>query len=322
MEENNIVKELIKVDLHIHSAASIKDGSIVSENTIDNLDKLLSGLKREKIDMVSITDHNAFDYQLYEELKKHEGKEVKKVLPGVEFDVEFYGNRIHIITIFDDKNYKYIEKISGIINENKLDSENKDCYKEKTFKDILKRINTNVLLIAHQKSGIRAENQNENLAKVGEELFDEIIGIDYFDAVEFRSGKVEGILNDYKNEKNLSNLKYITGTDCHIWDVYPQQNRNDKTDIKYSYLKCLPTFKGLVMALTDAKRITTSFFSINRPFIDSLAIRINGRDKKISLSSGLNVIIGDNSIGKSLILENLLDEKLKRNKRNKQKRRI
>ena len=76
------------------------------------------------------------------------------------------------------------------------------------------------------------------------------------------------------------------------------------------------------MALTDAKRITTSFFSINRPFIDSLAIRINGRDKKISLSSGLNVIIGDNSIGKSLILENLLDEKLKRNKRNKQKRRI
>ena len=33
--------------------------------------------------------------------------------------------------------------------------------------------------------------------------------MDYFDAVEFRSGKVEGILNDYKNEKNLENLRLL-----------------------------------------------------------------------------------------------------------------
>lgn len=316
MQENNIVRELTKVDLHIHSAASVKDKKIVSENTIGNLDKLIKGLKKEKIDMVSITDHNAFDYQLYTKLKTYEGIELKKVLPGVEFDVEFYDKRIHIITIFDDRNDENIKNIHRVIEKNAFDADTKDCYKEKTFKDMLKEIDSNVLLIAHQKSGVRAENQNENLAKVGEELFDEIIGVDYFDAVEFRSGKVEGILKDYKNEKNLSNLKYITGTDCHVWDVYPQQNRNDKTDIKYSYLKCLPTFKGLVMALTDSRRVTTSYFSIDKPFIDAIEISINGNNQRINLSSGINVMIGDNSIGKSLILDYLLDSKLKRNKRN------
>lgn len=305
--ENSIVKELVKVDFHIHSAASEKDGTLVSENTIENVDKLLNNLVKNKVDMIAITDHNAFDFELYKKIKEHEGNEIKKVLPGIEFDVEYYGKRVHVITLFDDKDIGAIEKITSILKGNPFDSDN--CYKEKTFKDILKTIDLNVLLIVHQKSGVRAENQNENLAQVGEEKFDEIIGVEYFDAVEFRSGKVEGILNNYKTEKNLYNLRYITGTDCHVWDVYPQQTRKDKSDIKYSYLKCLPTFKGVVMSLTESKRVSTSEYSIAKPFIEELNISINGKDKKVKLSSGLNVIIGDNSIGKSLILENLMDSK-------------
>lgn len=304
---DKIVKELVKVDLHIHSAASIKDGAVVSENTIDNIDKLLNNLRKEEIDMIAITDHNAFDYDLYKKLKEHEGNELKKVLPGIEFDVEYLEKRVHVITIFDDKDDEKVKKITSIMRDAEFDA--KDCFKEKTFKDILKNIDTNVLLIVHQKSGIRAGNQNENLAQIGEEKFDEIIGVDYFDAVEFRSGKVEGILNDYKNEKNLENLRYITGTDCHVWEVYPQQNRENKSDIKYSYLRCLPTFKGLVMSLTDAKRVSTSKYDITKPYIENLKININGKEKMIELSPGLNVMIGDNSIGKSLILENLIDSK-------------
>lgn len=304
---DNIVKELVKVDLHIHSAASIKDWAVVSENTIDNIDKLLNNLRKEGIDMIAITDHNAFDYDLYKRLKENEGNELKKVLPGIEFDVEYLEKRVHVITIFDDKDDEKVKKITSIMRDAEFDA--KDCFKEKTFKDILKNIDTNVLLIVHQKSGIRAGNQNENLAQIGEEKFDEIIGVDYFDAVEFRSGKVEGILNDYKNEKNLENLRYITGTDCHVWEVYPQQNRENKSDIKYSYLRCLPTFKGLVMSLTDAKRVSTSKYDIIKPYIENLKININGKEKMIELSPGLNVMIGDNSIGKSLILESLIDSK-------------
>lgn len=191
--------------------------------------------------------------------------------------------------------------------ETPFDNKKKNAYTEKTYKDILKQIDTNVLLIAHQKSGIRANNQNENLSKIGESEFDYIIGIDYFDAVEFRSGKVEGILKDYKKEKDLDNLRYITGTDCHDWSVYPQQDKKDKSDIKYSYLKCLPTFKGLVMSLTDSKRVTTAYYELKQPFINNINLSVNGSQYTIPLSQGLNVIIGDNSIGKSLILEYLID---------------
>ena len=309
--ENNIVEELVKVDLHIHSVASIKkDKAKVKNNTIDNLNILMERLKINKIDMISITDHNTFDIKMYYAAKSYEGNGLKKVLPGIEFDVEIKNERVHIITIFDDNSSDKLNKISNIINV-PFDNDLKNAFTEKMFKEILKNIDLNVLLIVHQKSGVRANNQNENLAKIGEKEFDNIIGIDYFDAVEFRSGKVEGILNDYKYEKQLNNLRYITGTDCHDWSVYPQQDKNDKTDIKYSYVKSLPTFKGLVMALTEPQRITTSPFEITKPFIKKIGLTLNGKNNDIKLSPGLNVIIGDNSIGKSLLLESLIDPSFK-----------
>lgn len=315
----NLVKSLVKIDLHIHSIASEKkDGTKVGKNTIDNVDVLIKKLKENNVEMISITDHNCFDLDMYNKVKFHEGTELKKVLPGVEFDVEFKGERIHIITIFNDNDYEKIKEISSKINT-KFDNNSGNAYTEKTFKEILKEIDLSVLLIAHQKSGINANNQNENLSKIGENEFDNIIGIDYFDAVEFRSGKVEGILNDYKYEKQLSNLRYITGTDCHVWEVYPQQDEKDKTYIKYCYIKSLPTFKGLVMALTEPKRITTAPFEIQKPFISELKIKLNGEENNINLSPGLNVIIGDNSIGKSLLLESLFDPKFSRIKEKQKK---
>ena len=304
----NIVKELVKVDLHIHSAASVKDGAVVSQNTIENTDVLINKLKEQLVDMIAITDHNAFDYALYTKLKTYEGNGIKKVLPGIEFDVEYIGERVHVVTIFNDTDNEKIELIDDVLKSTGFDAG--DMYKEKTFKDILKAIDLNVLIIAHQKSDVRAPIQNENLSKIGEKEFDNIIGVDYFDAVEFRSGKVEGILKNYRNEKGLENLRFITGTDCHVWSVYPKQREGDNSDIKYSYLKCLPTFKGLVMALTDYKRVTTATYPIREPYIENIEIEINNDKKKVALSSGLNVIIGDNSIGKSLILEKLLNPKL------------
>lgn len=303
----NIVKELVKVDFHIHSVASIKDKDKVKFNTIENIGYLVDNLIKNQISMAAISDHNTFCLEMYEKLKSYEGKKLRKVLPAIEFDVEFEGEKIHVITIFNDMDNSKIVEIPNILSKTKFDNDDKTAYTEKTYKDILKQIDTNVLLIAHQKSGVRANMQNENLSKIGEDKFDNIIGIDYFDAVEFRSGKVEGILKDYKKEKQLSNLRYITGTDCHNWLVYPQQDEKDKSDIKFSYLKCLPTFKGLVMALTDSKRVTTAYYELRKPFIKSIDLKISNIPINIPLSQGLNVIIGDNSIGKSLILDSLVD---------------
>lgn len=148
---NNLVEKLVKVDLHIHSCASEKkDGNKVSNNTIDKIETLIEKLRENKVEMIAITDHNNFDIDIYNKIKLYEGNGISKLLPGIEFDVEFNTERIHIITIFNDNDYKKIEQIPQKIIV-PFDNTNKNAYTEKTFKEILKNIDLSVLLIAHQK---------------------------------------------------------------------------------------------------------------------------------------------------------------------------
>ena len=96
---DKIVNKAIKIDLHIHSVYSKeKDGNKVAENTIDNLTLLINGLKNQEVGICAITDHDTFNFRLYEKLKEEENKDncIKKVLPGIEFSVEFVENKLFI----------------------------------------------------------------------------------------------------------------------------------------------------------------------------------------------------------------------------------
>ena len=98
-------------------------------------------------------------------------------------------------------------------------------------------------------------------------------------------------------------LRFVTGSDCHDWSKYPKEN----DDFSFTYLKCLPTFRGLAMAVTNTKRINyvNNFYSTTDKCLDSINIEIDNNEYDIKLSKGINVIIGDNSIGKSLLIHKL-----------------
>ena len=77
----------IQIDLHIHSKASeYKEVSNYIENSnINNIDTLLSKLHENNINLMAITDHNRFDYELYDKIKELINKEpyanIKNILP-------------------------------------------------------------------------------------------------------------------------------------------------------------------------------------------------------------------------------------------------
>ena len=102
---------------------------------------------------------------------------------------------------------------------------------------------------------------------------------------------------------------FVTGTDCHDWSVYPSETpENLLTDeFPYTFAKCLPTFKGLVMAITDHNRLkrVNSFFNVDKKTLEEIKFEQAGETFVIPLSKGINAIIGDNSVGKSLMLHAL-----------------
>lgn len=305
-----------KVDFHIHSIASKHKESddCVDLSTLDNIDLLIKKLNLREINMCSISDHDNFDFNIYSRLKQEENKgSIKKVFPAVEFSVTYEKKVLHVITIFDDKDEVKIKKIQNEIFDTKnnkpfYDDVELNSFSENKYLNILKNIDLNVVMIAHQKETLSSkETRNHDVMSLGEEKFDELVFLDYFESFEFKRKRNE-IFNKNYIEKNKekykdATLRFITGSDCHVWSEYPEEN----DDFSFTYLKCLPTFRGLAMAVTNTKRINyvNNFYSTTDKYLDSINIEIDNNEYDIKLSKGINVIIGDNSIGKSLLIHKL-----------------
>lgn len=77
----------IRIDLHIHSKASEykEKNNYVANSNIDNIDVFLSKLHENNINLMAITDHNNFDFELYKRIKQSINKEsytnIKNILP-------------------------------------------------------------------------------------------------------------------------------------------------------------------------------------------------------------------------------------------------
>lgn len=323
-----IVNSGFKIDLHIHSVYSKgKDGTKVSYNTIEHVPDLIDKLTENEVQICAITDHDAFGFDMYLALKRYENCEscsVIKVLPGVEFSVEFSmqsdKNVVHVIAIFDDSNQEKVASISSKLCDEtgKIAYDRDMAFSEEKFLTILKAIDLDTILIAHQKNSLASRKPRKNDANsVGQQKFSEFIYTDYFEAYEFKNRNNEIFNKAFLFAHRMTaDLRFITGSDCHDWKIYPKETVNDTSEFRYTYVKCLPTFRGLVMAITDHRRIKTvnSFFNPTEIALNSIDIKIDGIKVEVPLSKGINVIIGDNSIGKSLILHKLTGYCKKKNK--------
>lgn len=316
-----VVESGYKIDLHIHSVCSrAKDKGKVAFNTKDNIGVLAGKLNANGVQMCAITDHDAFGFDMYKALKAYENDDqysVIKVFPGIEFTVEFIGENgptvLHVIAVFNDEDEAKVAKIAACLLDDKGNTayDKNGAFSEEKFLSVLRNIDLDTVLIVHQKSSLTSSRPYKNDAKtVGEEKFQEFVYTDYFEAFEFKNRKNEVFNKNFLNAQDLTeDIRFITGSDCHDWRYYPKETEKDNTDFVYTYVKCLPCFRGLVMAITDHRRIkrVNSFFNPTETYTKSIQITIDGVEYDIPLSRGINVIIGDNSIGKSLLLHKLTE---------------
>lgn len=195
-----IVDHGLKIDLHIHSCeSSIKDGHKVKNNTKENIPVLIEKLNLNGVNICSITDHDTFSYEMYIELKKAEKEDnsIIKVLPGVEFSVRFMGETkeetIHIVTIFSDEEPWRIKNIESVLQKTRPDP--LGSYSEEVFLKVLREIEIDTILIAHQKNTLTSKKPRKNdVNSLGKEKFLELVASDFFEAYEFKNERNE-ILN-------------------------------------------------------------------------------------------------------------------------------
>ena len=303
---------MIKFDLHIHSVESSykEDRNIVDSSTIENAEILMQKLNEYEVNLFSITDHNRFNLSLYEHFDAliHTEKfpNVKGIVAGIEFDVQMDSDmgKCHIITIFDAKNkMENYRTIYDVIENNKLKNKN-DCYERRKFEDILRDIGMDVILIACQRNSLEKHEGRHNSLSESTMDSEQLLMTGYISALEFQKPNVEGILRN--------NLKFIPkkvmlvmGSDCHDWEVYPHHDKsNANPNFRHTRANILPTFKGLLMAVTSPETRINQQENINHEYIHNFKIG----EREYPLANGINAIIGENGSGKSTLLKLFNDD--------------
>lgn len=316
-----MLNKIIRADLHIHSRASKyrernykgTNECIVEHSDANHLDVLLDKLMsnddpEQAIQLFSYTDHDAFDLDLYEKtvalLRQSEYDRFATVLPGVEFTVKLEKGRhpVHVVTVFDvgvdcweDSWCERLRPIEKEISSNGV-TKSKPYYDFHDFVHLLASIGYRAILIAHQFDGLEAEHPRKTTLAGATTNPVEYLTYGVFDALEYKRTRVEGILLTQLDEQRLP-TGMVAGSDCHDWRCYPRHDKED-TDIRdrfFTELRCLPTFRGLLCALTSPQtRIRVGEYSESRRHVKSVFVE----GEEIPLSPGLNAIIGENGSGK------------------------
>lgn len=143
------------------------------------------------------------------------------------------------MTIFDDKDEEGLKRleesfVKGIGKEKYVDG----AYERDDYFAILKEVGLDFVMIAHQKKTPTSTQKphKSDVMSLGREAFNELLFMEYFDAYEFRQRDNEIFNKKFSLDNDVKEkLRFVTGSDCHNWNFYPNSSENED-DVRFTYL--------------------------------------------------------------------------------------
>ena len=81
-------------------------------------------------------------------------------------------------------------------------------------------------MVAHQKETLSSKKTRSNDVMSLGEKFNELVFLDYFESFEFKNKRNEIYIENNKEKLKNEDLRFITGSDCHKWNEYPEKDEN------------------------------------------------------------------------------------------------
>jgi hypothetical protein len=233
-----------------------------------DLSKLKEYTKKLEIDAIAITNHNVFDFKQYNEIVKELDI---TVFPGIEIDLE----RGHLLLIADNKDLSEIndfakkcERVSALINT-------KDDYITlQEFNEIFTVLDKFLLIPHYQKNPI-----------ISNDIISQIKTL-------ISAGEVSSYKKFKTCIKDQENLVPVIFSDTRYFSTM----KNFSTQQTYVDLEEI-TLNGIKSCLTDKQKVFLTKEEGNNFF--------QATDDGLMLSTGLNVILGERSTGKTVTLEKI-----------------
>jgi len=301
----------LRADFHLHT---IKDKEFqFTGSPNDFFNQYMERLKAEKINIGLITNHNKFDKEEYNNLRKKALKEQIWILPGIELSVNDGKNGIHCLIAFDNEQWiingeDYINQFLSAAFEGIANRENENTRCKYNLDTVLSKLNdhrnngrNSFIILAHvdQDSGFFKELDGGRIMQFAEsEIFRSFV-------LGFQKLRTYDKLAVIKGWFGNKLPACVEGSDCKkIEDVGKphQQKENDKK----CYLKIGAfNFDALMYALLDPEnRLSDTLPAINKAWLKSITFTTGRwKYKKLSFNQGMNNFIGIRGSGKSTLLE-------------------
>lgn len=288
-------------DLHVHTPYKYNSSANSYDNDDKNtyIDTIISIINdsENELGMISFTDHNYFDKEIYNIFKKKAINLNVTVIPGIEVDLKITSNAKktkHILFYFpEDEDYEKIEMINKYLSEND----------KGTFDDFVSYLFENGFKFAISphafKQGIRGietewndddTEKNINRIKMYSSQFFVFWESDKSN-IPYAKEFIERYYDD--SEQCVSNF-----SDSHDYNKFKNYLSNPS-----QYFLALNNFNGILMVGSEKSRILYDNNNYKTGNQKIKTIKIN--DQKIELSDRLNVIIGGRGKGKSILIDKI-----------------
>ena len=254
-----------KVDLHIHTISTVKDRSFTFDINV-----LEDYVQSQRIDVVAITNHNVFDRNQYEQICVKLTNTI--VLPGIEIDIDG-GHALFIA----DSDKQSLDAFEAICNQIAPLVKSQDDTISFDQVQALFHCFDDYLVIPHYDK--EPKLPNETISKFGVNIFaGEVCSVKKFaSALKNPHSLVPVLFSDFRVET----LQYD--------EIYPnRQTYIDINDVTVNSLKlCLRDKNKVGLAPTDGHNL------------------FQWSTSGLCLSTGLNIILGKRSSGKTHTLNSI-----------------
>ena len=297
----------VYIDLHIHTYPDANNRS--TDYDVATLVRKIKEYNSDEPFLISFTDHNTINKEAYLAAKAVG----VNLLLGAELHIKNHDDveAFHCHIYFNmDVTGEAIDALNKLLDE--LYPVKMPCRSDNSIPDIQKVINKfdpyEFMLLPHagQKHGLF----NYSLHK-GEKVDDAIsrsIYYNQFDGFTARENKGLEKTHEYFEKLGISEfVNLLTCSDNYDPSKYPEPKANEASPFMPTWMMAEPTYDGVRLSLSERSRL---FYQKEKPqiaceHIGRVKLLNDDIDIDVTLSEGLNVVIGGSSSGKTLFVDSV-----------------
>ena len=302
--------EPVYIDIHIHTSSNPDDLNV--DYDVKTLFRKVRSKAQGQSVLLSFTDHNVINKKAYIAALDECSTDIHLIL-GVELHIHYVPETeaYHCHMFFKNEvTEQSIDDINGILKRlyPQKTVEKKDTSIPTLDKVINEFDNYDFVLLPHGGQSHATFNKAIPSTKKFDTMMERSVYYNQFDGFTARSESKRDETDKYFQRLGISDfVNLVTCSDNYDPDRYPDAKAKDAEPFIPTWMFSQPTFEGFRLSLSEKSRL---IYSQTKPEswsekIESVKYKNEILDIDVQFSSGLNVVIGGSSSGKTLLVDSI-----------------